>query len=94
MKHSMLQILLSFIYFNFNARDSDLLIILKTCRFNVLTAIEAKGIGTFIGTFCLPALIFGSLCKLNLMSVNWGFITAILIAKATIFFAVLIGMYF
>jgi len=55
-------------------------------KFNVLTAIEAKGIGTFIGTFCLPALIFGSLCKLNLMSVNWGFIIALLIAKATIFF--------
>jgi len=63
-------------------------------KFNVLTANEAKGIGTFIGTFCLPALIFGSLCKLNLMSVNWGFITAIFIAKATIFFAVLIVTYF
>jgi len=63
-------------------------------KFNVLTAIEAKGIGTFIGTFCLPALIFGSLCKLNLMSVNWGFITALFIAKATIFFAVLIVTYF
>ena len=63
-------------------------------RFNILSANEAKGIGTFIGTFCLPALIFGSLCKLNLMSVNWGFISAIFIAKSTIFFAVLLVTYF
>ena len=51
---------------------------------------ESKGISTFVGTFCLPALIFGSLCKLNMMSVNWTFLLAIFIAKFVIFFGVLI----
>lgn len=59
-------------------------------RFNLVSATESKGIGTFVGTFCLPALIFGSLCKLNLMSVNWEFLLAIFIAKGAIFFAVLL----
>ena len=59
-------------------------------RFNVLSETESKGLGTFVGTFCLPSLIFGSLCKLNFMSVNWLFLLAIFIAKAFIFFGVLI----
>lgn len=59
-------------------------------RFNFISDTEAKGLGTFVGTFSLPALIFGSLCKLNLMSVNWTFLLAIFISKAILFFGVLI----
>ena len=54
---------------------------------------EAKGINTFVGTFSLPALIFGSLCKLNIMSVNWMFLLAILIAKSIVFLLVLVVTY-
>jgi predicted permease len=63
-------------------------------RFNFISQTEAKGLNTFVGTFSLPALIFGSLCKLNIMSVNWTFLIAILIAKSVIFFVVLIGTFF
>lgn len=51
---------------------------------------ETTGLNTFVGKFSLPSLIFISLCKLDLSSVNWAFIIAIFIAKATIFFIVLI----
>ena len=46
-----------------------------------------------MGTFCLPSLIFGSLCKINLFSVNWKFFSAILVTKAVIFFGVLLVTY-
>ena len=46
-----------------------------------------------MGTFCLPSLIFGSLCKINLFSVNWKFFSAILVTKAVIFIAILLVTY-
>ncbi len=72
------------------ATFSDVLVF----RFNFVSETEAKGINTFVGTFSLPALIFGSLCKINIMSVNWWFLLAILIAKAVVFILVLIVTYF
>ena len=51
---------------------------------------EARGLGTFAGTFSLPALVFGSLYKLDFTSVNWMFLGAITLAKSTIFFLVLL----
>ena len=62
-------------------------------RFNFLSDSESKGLATFVGTFCLPSLIFGSLCKINLFSVNWKFFSAILVTKAVIFFGVLLVTY-
>ncbi|KAK4878682.1 hypothetical protein RN001_011188 [Aquatica leii] len=59
-------------------------------RVNLLSETEAKGINTFIGTFSLPSLIFMSLAKLDLSSVNWMFLLSILIAKSVVFFAVII----
>lgn len=41
-----------------------------------------------MGNFALPALIFGSLCKLTLSEVNWTFLLAILVAKGILFAAV------
>jgi predicted permease len=63
-------------------------------RFNFVSDTEAKGLNTFVGTFALPALIFRTLCELNLTSVNWIFLSAILLAKATIFFSVMIITFF
>jgi len=58
-------------------------------KFSLIRDVEAKGLSTFIGTFSLPALIFVSLCQLNLDSVNWIFLAAVCIAKSVVFFSVL-----
>ena len=48
-------------------------------RFNIITEVEAKGMNTFVGNFSLPALIFISLCQLDLTVVNYTFLLAILV---------------
>ncbi|XP_059478612.1 integral membrane protein GPR155 isoform X2 [Neocloeon triangulifer] len=57
-------------------------------RFNLISQTEGKGLGTFVGTFALPSLIFLSLAELDLSSVNWKFLLSLLIAKAIVFFGV------
>lgn len=57
---------------------------------NLISETEAKGMNTFVGTFSLPALIFMSLAQLELSSVNWTFLLAILLAKSVVFFSVII----
>jgi len=59
-------------------------------KFSFISDVEAKGLGTFVGTFSLPALIFVSLCQLDFTSVNWVFLGAITFAKSTVFFLVLL----
>merc|ERR1719270_3327627 len=58
-------------------------------KFSIISDVEAKGLGTFIGTFSLPALIFVSMCQLDFNIVNWVFLASITLAKSIIFFAVL-----
>lgn len=53
-----------------------------------VTASQGRGIATFVSTFCLPALLFRSMCTLDFSQVNWQFLLAILIAKATVFIIV------
>lgn len=43
-----------------------------------------------MGTFALPSLIFMSMATLDLSSVNWQFLLAILLAKASVFIIVLV----
>ncbi|KAH8345752.1 hypothetical protein KR067_003058 [Drosophila pandora] len=59
-------------------------------RFKIISNAETKGLGTFVGTFALPSLIFLSLVELNWSAVNWSFLLAMLVSKAVVFFAVLI----
>ncbi|XP_073947266.1 integral membrane protein GPR155 homolog anchor isoform X2 [Choristoneura fumiferana] len=59
-------------------------------RLNVVSQTESKGIGTFVGTFALPSLIFLSLARLDFTTVNWTFLLAILLAKGIVFFSVMI----
>ncbi|XP_050299819.1 integral membrane protein GPR155 [Anthonomus grandis grandis] len=59
-------------------------------RMNWISETESKGMNTFVGTFSLPALIFMSLAELDLSSVNWMFLVAILLAKSVVFFAVIV----
>lgn len=46
--------------------------------------------GTFVGNFALPSLIFLSLAKLNWDAVNWTFLLSILISKAIVFTLVIV----
>ena len=59
-------------------------------RFKIFTDEQISGIGKFLGTFALPMMIFGSLAKVDLMTVNWTFWLAIFITKSIIFFTVLV----
>ncbi|XP_026292072.2 integral membrane protein GPR155 isoform X1 [Frankliniella occidentalis] len=57
-------------------------------RLGILPPSETKGLNTFVANFSLPCLIFRSIAKLDLSSVNWTFLLAILVAKAVVFFGV------
>ncbi|BFY97764.1 hypothetical protein BsWGS_00803 [Bradybaena similaris] len=54
-------------------------------RAGLVTSVQSNGIGTFVSKFCLPALLFKSMCELNFSQVNWMFLMGILIAKASLF---------
>ena len=58
-------------------------------RFGIVSSAECKGMATFVSNFALPALVFGSLCRLDFTVVDWTFLLSIFIAKAVIFFVVL-----
>ncbi|KAK6166209.1 hypothetical protein SNE40_022961 [Patella caerulea] len=57
-------------------------------RTGIISITQGKGIGTFVSKFCLPALLFQSMCELKFSQVNWIFLGSILIAKTGVFFAV------
>lgn len=59
-------------------------------RFKLLSTREANGLGTFVGTFALPAMIFTALCTLDFHCVNWKFVFSIFITKSILFLSVLI----
>lgn len=59
-------------------------------RLNIITNAGARGFHTYVGTFALPSLIFLSLSEINLGTVNWRFLLAILISKSIAFFAVML----
>ena len=58
-------------------------------RFGIVSSAECKGMGTFVSNFALPALVFGSLCRLDFTVVDWTFLLSMFIAKSVIFFIVL-----
>lgn len=59
-------------------------------RLGLVSDEQSSGLATFVGTFSLPAIIFMSLASIDLSSVCWYFLLSILIAKAIIFFCVMI----
>ncbi|KAK3108383.1 hypothetical protein FSP39_006715 [Pinctada imbricata] len=54
-------------------------------RLNLISSSQGKGIGTFVSTFSLPALLFKNMCILNFGQVDWYFLAGILIAKSAVF---------
>ncbi|XP_043931493.1 integral membrane protein GPR155 isoform X2 [Protopterus annectens] len=57
-------------------------------RTNVITPIQAKGLGNFISKFALPALLFKNMVILDFANVHWSFLLGILIAKVCVFLIV------
>lgn len=59
-------------------------------RAGLITQSQGKGIGTFVGKFCLPALLFKSMVELNFSQVNWYFLLGIAISKTGVFVVVVV----
>jgi len=57
-------------------------------RANLISELQGKGIGTFVGKFCLPALLFRSMVVLDFSTVDWFFLLGIAISKTIVFVAV------
>ena len=59
-------------------------------RASLITSVQGKGIGTFVAKFCLPALLFRSMVKLNFETVDWFFLLGIGISKTIVFVGVVV----
>ena len=59
-------------------------------RASLITSSQGKGIGTFVGKFCLPALLFRSMVTLNFDTVDWYFLLGIGISKTVVFVGVVV----
>ncbi|GFN92004.1 integral membrane protein gpr155 [Plakobranchus ocellatus] len=57
-------------------------------RTGTISKVHADGIGRFVSRFCLPALIFRSMCVLDFSVVNWTFLLGICLAKGCVFLLV------
>uniref|UniRef100_A0A673FWH8 DEP domain-containing protein n=1 Tax=Sinocyclocheilus rhinocerous TaxID=307959 RepID=A0A673FWH8_9TELE len=57
-------------------------------RTNIIPATHAKGLGSFVSKFALPALLFKNMVLLDFGDVIWPFFFSILVAKVTVFFFV------
>ncbi|GFR68725.1 integral membrane protein GPR155 [Elysia marginata] len=60
-------------------------------RIGVISKVHAAGIGRFASKFCLPALIFRNLCRLQFTRVNWTFVLGIFLAKLSLFALVIVS---
>ncbi|XP_068429089.1 lysosomal cholesterol signaling protein [Clinocottus analis] len=54
-------------------------------RANIITSTQAKGLGSFVSKFALPALLFKNMVLLDFGNVIWPFLWSILIAKVAVF---------
>ncbi|XP_048048766.1 integral membrane protein GPR155 isoform X2 [Megalobrama amblycephala] len=59
-------------------------------RANIIPSTQAKGLGSFVSKFALPALLFKNMVLLDFGDVIWPFFFSILVAKVTVFFFVCI----
>ena len=54
-------------------------------HFKIIPPGEARAISELVGKLALPALLFQNLAILDLSSINWRFMSGILIAKVCVF---------
>lgn len=59
-------------------------------RANIIPSTQAKGLGSFVSKFALPALLFKNMVLLDFGHVIWPFFFSILVAKVSVFFFVCI----
>nr|CAB3250704.1 integral membrane protein GPR155 [Phallusia mammillata] len=59
-------------------------------RLSIITPQQGQGIGNFVGTFSLPAMLFKNMVQLNFARVNWSFMLAVLLSKTVVFVIVLV----
>ncbi|XP_026074445.1 integral membrane protein GPR155 [Carassius auratus] len=57
-------------------------------RTNIIPATQAKGLGSFVSKFALPALLFKNMVLLDFGNVIWPFFFSVLVAKVAVFFFV------
>ncbi|KAK7168610.1 hypothetical protein R3I93_004817 [Phoxinus phoxinus] len=57
-------------------------------RTNIIPSTQAKGLGSFVSKFALPALLFKNMVLLDFGDVIWPFFFSILVAKVSVFFFV------
>ncbi|XP_028325232.1 integral membrane protein GPR155 [Gouania willdenowi] len=57
-------------------------------RADIITEGQAKGLGSFVSKFALPALLFKNMVLLDFGNVKWAFLWSILIAKVAVFVVV------
>lgn len=54
-------------------------------RTDIISPVQAKGIGNFVSRFALPALLFKNMVLLDFGDVIWSFLWSVLVAKVTVF---------
>ncbi|KAM9342094.1 lysosomal cholesterol signaling protein isoform 1-T1 [Pholidichthys leucotaenia] len=54
-------------------------------RANIITPTQAKGLGSFVSRFALPALLFKNMVLLDFGNVIWPFLWSVLVAKVAVF---------
>ncbi|XP_070831792.1 lysosomal cholesterol signaling protein [Chaetodon trifascialis] len=54
-------------------------------RANIITSTQAKGLGSFVSKFALPALLFKKMVLLDFSNVIWPFLWSIIVAKVCVF---------
>ncbi|XP_056289195.1 integral membrane protein GPR155 isoform X2 [Pseudoliparis swirei] len=54
-------------------------------RANIITPTQAKGLGSFVSKFALPALLFKNMVQLDFGNVIWPFLWSVLVAKVAVF---------
>ncbi|XP_059417421.1 integral membrane protein GPR155-like [Carassius carassius] len=57
-------------------------------RTSIIPATQAKGLGSFVSKFALPALLFKNMVLLDFGNVIWPFFFSVLVAKVAVFFFV------
>ncbi|XP_076871709.1 lysosomal cholesterol signaling protein isoform X2 [Brachyhypopomus gauderio] len=57
-------------------------------RSDIISAGQARSLGTFVSCFALPALLFKNMVQLQFADVVWSFLWSVLIAKVCVFAAV------
>lgn len=63
-------------------------------RTGIVAPSQAKGLGSYVTYFALPAMIFKSLVTIAFNQVNWLFLASVLIAKAIVFTVVYVSTFF